>query len=61
MSEFLSELRKIKWWKIYSCEDVNLAVKMLSEELTTILDKMAPIRVFQVRKNYAPWLSTATK
>ena len=61
MSEFLSELRKIKCCKIYSCEDVNLAVKMLSEELTIILDRMAPVKVFQVRTNYAPWFSTATK
>ena len=45
----------------YSCEDVNLAVKMLSEELTLILDKMAPIKVVQVRTNYAPWLSKNTK
>ena len=59
--EFLSAVRNISWWKIYSCEDVNLAVKMLSEELTLILDKMAPIKVVQVRTNYAPWLSKNTK
>ena len=48
-------------WKIYECEDVDLAVKMLSEELTAILDRMAPIRTIQVRENYAPWLSGQTK
>ena len=59
--EFLIAIRKISWWKIYSCEDVNLAVKMLSEEITKILDVMAPIKVIQVRTNYAPWLSPKTK
>ena len=52
--EFLSAVRNISWWKIYSCEDVDLAVKLLSEELTLILDRMAPIKVVQVRNNYAP-------
>ena len=59
--EFISELKKISMWKIYECEDVDLAVKMLSEELTAILDRMAPIRTIQVRENYAPWLSGQTK
>ena len=59
--EFQIAIGKISWWKIYSCEDVNLAVKMLSEEITKILDVMAPIKVIQVRTNYAPWLSPKTK
>ena len=61
VSEFLSAVRSISWWRIYSCEDVNCAVRMLSEEITNILDKQAPIKVFQVRTNYAPWLSKSTK
>ena len=48
-------------WRIYNCEDVEIALKMLTEDLTAILDKMAPIRTIQIRKHYAPWLSTDTK
>ena len=57
----MTAIRKISWWKIYSCEDVDLVVKMLSDEITQILDVMAPIKVIQVRTNYAPWLSKSTK
>ena len=60
-TEFLGALKQVSWWKIYSCDDVNLAVETLSEEITIILDKMAPIKVFQVRTNYAPWISSSTK
>ena len=42
-------------------EDVEIALKTLTEDLTAILDKMAPIRTIQIRKHYAPWLSTETK
>ena len=61
ISEFLSAVRNISWWRIYSCEDVNCAVEMLSDEITKFLDKQAPVKVFQVRTNYAPWLSKSTK
>ena len=58
---FLTALAKVKWLDIYLCEDVNLAVRLLNEKLTMILDEMAPVKTIQVRNNYAPWLSTATK
>lgn len=45
---------------MYLCEDVNTAVKILSEKLTFILDTMAPMKTIQVRKKYVPWLSKAT-
>ena len=59
--KFLAAIRKISWWRIYSCNEINVAVEILTEEITSILDKMAPIKVFQVRTNYAPWLSANTK
>ena len=34
---------------------------MLSDEITNILDKLAPVKVFQVRTHYAPWISCTTK
>ena len=58
---FRLEVRKISWWNIHSCNDVNLAVQLLSDKLTKILDEMAPIKVFQSGTNYAPWLSVYLK
>ena len=60
-TQFLEAVKQISWWKLYSCDDLDEAVKIFHGELTNILDKMAPIRVFQVRNNYASWLSPITK
>ena len=46
---------------LYMCQDVNMAVKLMSSKLTFILDTMAPMRTIQIRKKYVPWLSTVTK
>ena len=43
------------------CQDPNQAAEMLTKKLTTILDQMAPIKTFQVRVKYAPWMSASTK
>ena len=43
------------------CEDLEMAVNMVSEKLNKILDEMAPVKVIQVRTNYAPWMSRETK
>ena len=59
--QFISEVRKINWWQIYECEDVELVLQILTDNLTNILDQMAPIRTIQIRENYAPWLSQETK
>ena len=61
-SQFLEAVRKISWWGVYSeCFDCESAAKIMTDKLTDILDLMAPIRTFQVRTKYAPWLSQHTK
>ena len=59
--EFISEIRKIIWLDVYLCENVNQAVELMSNKITSILDIMAPIKTVQVRTNYAPWLSEETR
>ena len=54
-------MRNISWWELYNSEDVNEAVDIFSRKISLILDKMAPIKTFQVYKKYASWLSTETK
>ena len=43
------------------CQDPTLAVELLTRNITSILDKMAPIRTIQVRAKYAAWLTEETK
>ena len=58
---FLREVGKISWWEVYACEDVDIAVDIFTRRLTDILDKMAPVKKFQIRTKYAAWLSESTK
>ena len=59
--KFIEALSNISFWEIYTCNDVNEAVDILTNKLTKILDEMAPVRTYQVRCKYAPWLSESTK
>ena len=59
--EFSQAVKQIQWIDLYMCQDVNMAVKLLSSRLTFILDTMAPLRNFQIRKRYVPWLSHDTR
>ena len=58
---FLNAVRKICWLDIYLCDDVNNAVELFTDEITKLLDEMAPIKTIQVRSNYLPWMSEYTK
>ena len=44
-----------------NCTDVNLAAEILTTKLSKILDIMAPVKKFQTRTKYAPWMSKETK
>ena len=57
---FVDEVRKLNWLDVYLSEDVDVAVHLLSEKLTGILDKMAPLRTIQIRTNYNPFISEET-
>ena len=60
-TKFIEAVRSLSFWDIYCCNDVEVAVTLLTEKLTSILDKMAPIKIIQVRTQYSPWLSQKTK
>ena len=59
--EFRTAVKNIKWYEVYSCQDVDLAVDIFTGKLTKILDRMAPVKKFQVRTKYAAWVSDSTK
>ena len=47
---FMEEVGKISWWDVYACNDVDMAVEIFTKKLTDILDKMDPVKKFQIRK-----------
>ena len=59
--KFLEEVSNISWWDVYSSNDVDEAVEIFTKKLTDILDKMAPVKKFQIRTKYAAWVSDETK
>ena len=58
---FKMEIKALKWFEVYNCSDVNIATSLLTEKLTSVLDRFAPMKTMQVRGRYAPWLSDTTK
>ena len=60
--KFLEAVQKISWWPVYSeCFDCERAANIFTLKLNEILDEMAPIRTFQIRTKYIPWMSQSTK
>ena len=60
-SDFCSAVKNLSWWEVYSCDCAQQAAEVFTEKINNILDKMAPVRTFQVRVKYAAWLSEGTK
>ena len=58
---FLNRIRSLPMWQVYSCGDPETAVKVLSKFINDILDDLAPVKRFQVRRQYCPWISSETK
>ena len=58
---FTAEVDKISWWSLYQSTNVDQAVDIFTEKISQILDVMAPVKVFQTRKKYVPWLGHDTK
>ena len=59
--DFKAAVRNILWFDLYQCEDVEQAVAIFTQKITSILDSMAPVRKIQARARFAPWLSEETK
>ena len=59
--EFIEAVNNIRWYDVYSCQDTDLAVDIFTSKLTDILEKMAPVKKYQVRTKYAAWVSDNTK
>ena len=58
---FLDAVTALSWWDLYRCEDPEEAARIFTNKLNSVLDEMAPVKKFQVRNHYAPWLTSSTK
>ena len=58
---FLHEIRKTSWWDIYNSADIDEATELFTQKLTNILDKMVPMKIYQTRRKFVPWLSEETR
>ena len=47
--------------KVINSDNINEASALFSGMFGSILNKHAPLKIFQVRNNYSPWLSKGTK
>ena len=61
VEDFCMAVKQLSWFDLFLCDDVHQATDLLTTKLNTILDAMAPVKTFQVRAKYAPWLSDETK
>ena len=59
--KFLCSVKTIEFWRIYQCDDVDKALQILTDNLTEILDMLAPLKTIQIREKYAPWLTKETQ
>jgi hypothetical protein len=60
-SGFKQAIVDLKWFDVYNSYNVDVAVKLLTDKITAVLDKFAPVKTIQVKPNYAPWLTDQVK
>ena len=58
---FLADLATLDWSDVLATDDIDAAVDILTMKFNSILNQHAPWIVFQLRKNYNPWLTEEIK
>ena len=59
--KFLNAVKSISWWGLYQETDVSRAAELFTCKIRSILDVMAPVKIFQTNTKYCPWLTDETK
>ena len=60
-NDFIAAMQKVSLLDVYLCPDASKAASLLTSKITSVLDRMAPMKTVQIRTNYNPWLSQQTK
>ena len=58
---FSRSIGEIDWTEYYTLTDINLINDMFCSKVLEILDREAPLKVFQPRKGYKVWVTEETK
>ena len=58
---FKNSIKECGLEEVLGCNDVDVAAETLTHKLNKVLDEMAPVKKFQTRTKYAPWMSEETK
>ena len=58
---FVADLSAIDWSSVLATSDLDIAVDIFTYNMNFILNQHAPWIVFQLRKNYSPWLTDEIK
>ena len=59
--KLLAEAKQLPWFDLYMSQDANTSAEILTSNITSILDKLAPVKTIQIKSNYAPWLNDKLK
>ena len=61
LERFRAGIAEIDWTDYYNLTDVNLINDMFCSKVLEVLEKEAPLKVFQPRKGHKVWLTEETK
>ena len=59
--DFLTDLAVVDWSEVYAATDVDTATEIFTSKFRNVLNQHAPWIIFQMRKNFSPWLTEDTK
>ena len=59
--DFITDLAAVDWSDVYAANDVDVATEIFTIKFRSVLNQHAPWIIFQLRKNYSPWLTEETK
>ena len=58
---FLADLATMDWTAVLAIDDLDAAVDIFTKMFNYVLNQHAPWIIFQLRKNFCPWLTEETK
>ena len=59
--DFLTEVSRTSFDRVTQCNNIDTAAALFSGIFGSVLNKHAPVKIYQTRNNFVPWLSTETK
>ena len=61
LKEFKSDLAGIEWDNFFECEDLDILNSMFEDKFLQVLNKHAPMRIIQKRKQFRNWMDNEVK